>query len=401
MAFTDEDRQNFEKILDEWGFPKDATEVRAWFRGDLTASGSTVSNTSGFSPFWQYVDAILSKFVLLIRTFILEHILPNSFLKTASGIFFDIHLWREGEIRKDASKAVGWIEFTRDGTGGDLPVALGIIIESPQIDGNIYRMITTETVTIPDGTLTFKIKAEAEYEGDKWNLAEGYYSILPTSVPGIVGVSNPADWIITEGAEKESDERARERVHFKKTVAPQKKKYHTSTVYKLIVNEGSLGEVPAEHVYLVNDAPRGPGSANVFFHLDSGLPSAALVQMVDDYIVIKENQGVGDDVRAFAIPGLNTDVTLNITPFDGLDQAAKDQLKIDIEDLIRAIFRENGEWEKFDRVKPYSTLRMSKIISYVDQAFSEVDSVDLISPSADVVSLLELPVLNILSVTLS
>jgi len=380
--------------------------VTALFRDDLTAAGSKVSNTSTFSPFWKFIDALLGKFFLLIRTLIIETVLPDIFLKTASGPAVDTQLWREGEERLDALKTVGLIEFTRDGSTGDLPVAAGVVIESPQIDGTIYRMITTEAVTIPDGTLTYQIQAEAEYAGDKWNLADGYYSILPVAVPGIVGVANLTDWIITPGRETESDDDARDRAWLKKQAAPYKKKFHTSTVYKLIVEEGSEGLVKLDHIIFQTDAPRGPGSADIYFYLESGIPSAtlvqqvdALVQQVDDYINVEENFGLQDNVQAFAIPDLATAIQITATPLSpDLTAAEKTTLEADIENMIRAIFRENSEYPELDRVQPYGTLRLSKIITYLHNKF-ELESVTIDLPAADLVSDLELPTLSTVTIT--
>ena len=176
----------FTKMLREQGIPTTEAELKTHFHSELQAAGSRIANTSPESPFFNLLAAIVTKPALWLT----NSVLPNLTLQYATGVWLESIAWSCGLKRNPATKAEGSITFFRENSNGELPVPAGTAIQSAEIDGTVYRLVTTVDSSIPDGSLGAKIPARAEKAGEAHNLGEGYCFILSSPVSGIAQVKN-------------------------------------------------------------------------------------------------------------------------------------------------------------------------------------------------------------------
>jgi len=357
-------------------------------RADLQARGSTIANLSPFSPFFQLLAAVFSQPVLFLRGLVVETILPGLFVRTAAEDLLDTLAHGLDETRKAAEKVVGSLAFYRDGTTGALPVPLGTEVESPEIDGVVYKLITTVTGTILDGNTSALVAARAENAGVAHNLGDGYYSVLAAAVPGIVAVANEAGWITTPGRDSETDDELRERLRLKWR---RQSGWHTADTYRSLISD--IAGIDPTDVYFDLSAPRGPGSADALILTSSGIPDAALVRAADDHINVDGNHGLGDDLLVKAMPALAVPIDVSITADVDATPADKDQLKTDVEDLLRAAFRESAAYAAVPRVAPFQRVSRSALGGEIHDALPLAEAVDWTAPAADPEPALELPVI--------
>ena len=116
---------DFKQALADAGIPTtEAGLLQAWEK-EVAAQGSKLSNTSAYSPFWRVVRALVTKPVLWILDFFVATVLPNFFVKTAVDAWLDMLAWAVNVERKGATKAKGFLLFTREAAGGALEVPAG------------------------------------------------------------------------------------------------------------------------------------------------------------------------------------------------------------------------------------------------------------------------------------
>lgn len=148
----------------------------------------------------------------------------------------------------------------------------------------------------------------AESAGGAYNLAPGYFRILPVAITGIDRVQNEDNWLLIPGANAENDQELRDRCRNQYNLVGN---YHTDAVYRgMIANVVGLS---IERIFFLHDAPRGAGTANAYLLLDSGVTSLPFIDKVNDYINAQGHHGHGDDMQCFAMP--ETQHTLKITLF--------------------------------------------------------------------------------------
>ncbi|EHN7852851.1 baseplate J/gp47 family protein, partial [Salmonella enterica] len=115
--------------------------------------------------------------------------------------------------------------------------------------------------------------------GGAYNLAPGYYRILPVAVDGISHVASEENWLTVPGADEESDDELRERCRNQFNLVGN---YHTDAVYRSMI--AGVAGLSIDRIFFEHEAPRGPGTANAYLLLDSGVASAPFVDAVNDYI---------------------------------------------------------------------------------------------------------------------
>src|SRR5690606_19102668 len=147
------------------GIPTTEAELRTEWEKEVKAQGSTLSNTSAWSPFWRIVTALVTRPVLWLLGFITGTLLPNLFVKTAKDAWLDLLAWAYDIERKGAVKAQGTLLFSRAGSSGTLEVAAGTRVQSPSINGRVYELITREARTFGDGQTQLEVPVEATEAG--------------------------------------------------------------------------------------------------------------------------------------------------------------------------------------------------------------------------------------------
>ncbi|EAO9175640.1 baseplate J/gp47 family protein [Salmonella enterica] len=382
---------DFKKILRESGMPVDEQTVRDTLQ-QAADDEKLVTNTSRMSPFWRLIQLLVIKPYMWIVDTLINNVLRNLFLQTAVGPFVDLFAAALKLTRKEATRAVGKITFTKNNPDNSVTVPAGTLIQTERINGIIYTVATSEQVIIPAGTQSALIDVTATDSGTAFNLAPGYYQILPKAIDGIESVRNGDDWLTTPGADRESDDELKDRCRNQFNLAGS---YHTDAVYRSLI--AAQAGITIDRIFFLHDAPRGPGTANAYLLLDTGVISQPYVDSVNEYIMTQGHHGHGDDMRCFAMP--ETRHTLAVTVYvENLSNISSDDitaLKSGVENLIRCAFRENNNYD-VTRTWPYSRFSFSQLGRELHNTFALVDSVTF--SLADIKSDLAIPRLNTLTV---
>lgn len=386
--------ENFQQLLEESNVPTTEAGIKQRFEA-LTAEEGFITNTSPYSPFWRLVTAVAVKPVKWLTDYLISEVLPNLFVKTARGKWLQIQAWSVGLDYKEPSKTKGFITFTKADSQMNVIVRKGTIIQTERINGKVYRLTVDENSEVPKGKLSAKIAVTAEEAGAGYNLANGYYCILPEAISGIVSVSNEEDWLSEAGADKESDEELRDRYRAKFSSVG---KHHIDSVYKSLVAE--IAGISIDRIYLLHDAPRGPGTANIYLLLDKGVNSQPFIDKVNQFINEEGYHGHGDDIRAFKMPEKPVDlgVTFYFRAADSISDNRKAEIKKEAEMMIRAAFRENATYA-VTKTYPYRRFSFSKLGEEIHEQFAEIRSI--VWAQGDILNNLNIPTIRSLNVAIS
>ena len=156
--------------------------------------------TSPFSKFegtFEY-DVFASNAIEFMKTYVeLGELYKVAFGDTAYGDFLTRKAADSGVIRKEATKAIGFVTVKGNGElpkGSQFATQTGVLFE------------TLDTVTV-DKMAT--VKVEAVTPGTIGNVTAQAISVIPMSIPGILSVSNAEP--MQDGFEAETDEELRTR----------------------------------------------------------------------------------------------------------------------------------------------------------------------------------------------
>lgn len=383
--------QLFEAMLQEAEIPTTAAGMQSRWDAINVEEGSQITNNSAWSPFWRLTSAIVTAPAQWLVTLLIRHALPNVFLKFAAGTYLDVYAWGVNLSRKPAVPAAGSLLFRRASAEGTLAVPAGTVIESPAINGVTHRVATVHEAVFPDGELALEIEVKAEKAGAGANLGPGYYSILAEPMPGIVSVTNGEHWLDTPGADEEDDDALRLRCRNQFLAVGQ---YHHDAAYRAVVT--AFSGIRPDYIFFEKDGPRGPGTANGYLMLSSGIPPADLVDSVNAHIRESGNHGHGDDLRFFAIPENPVSLVVTVYPLLDCDEYRRERVRQDVEDAVRCAFRENQDWG-VSQVYPRSRFSLSQLDRELHELLADLRSVEF-NRAEDIVSGLSLPVLASLSV---
>lgn len=393
---------DFKKIVEDAGIPTTEAGWKALFLQDVEAEGSSINNSSSYSPFWRLVSSMIAKpAVWVINNVLIAKVMPNMFLKTATDRdFIETKVEEYGVTPKEQSKLLGKIRFNRAASAGPgLLIEADTVIQTDAINGTVYRVLVTEDTLIPQDATTYLVPVAAEFAGAAYNLAGGYFHILPEALTGIGSVTNDDDWIDTAGADAETNDELKERARNAFTAAAP---WHIDAVYRAMLTERA--GINTDNVYFEHDAPRGPGTANVYILLDSGEPSAAMLTDLNNYLNAAGYHGHGDDMQVLAMPSTTVDITLTVYPRDDLLDSEITALFGDgetegnIANLIRCAFRENTDYSDVTtQTKPLSRFSFSRLGQELHEQFDGIDSINW--GTADITSALDIPRINTLTIT--
>ena len=386
---------DFKQALTDAGIPTTEAGLRKAWETEVAAQGSKLSNTSAYSPFWRLITALVTKPVLWLISFISDTVLPNFFVKTAGDTWLDMLAWAVNVERKGATKATGMMLFTRIAAGGTLELPAGIVVQSAAINGHIYQMVTTTSATFADGLLQLEIPVEAQEEGSGYNLAPGYYAILPVPLAGIAQVVNTDGWLIAPGADPEPDDQLRLRVRNQFSAVNQ---WHTDEVYRAMIS--AFPGVRPDGVYFLHGAPRGPGSANAYVLFEADVPAETYLEQINAHIRDQGNHGHGDDLVVMVMPETQHAIRLTLWPRALIGNEKRDSLRDDVALFVRAAFRESTATDFQPTLTyPQSRFSFSRLGEELHQQFPGIESLHF--DNADIVSELSIPRINSLVVTLA
>lgn len=384
--------EDFKQMLAETGLPVEETQIRQKFE-ELTAQENIITNTSKMSPFWRLITAIAVKPVKWLTDHLIAEILPNLFVKTAKEKWLQIHAWAIGLDFKQATKAEGVIHFTKESDITELTIKAGTVVQTERINDVIFRLIVTQDTTIPKGMLSAPVPVIAENAGANYNLASGYYRILPESIAGIKTVENKDDWLTAPGSDRETNEELRERYRTQFSSVGQ---HHIDSVYRGMISK--VAGLSVDRIYFKHDAPRGAGTANAYLLLDTGVTSQPFIDKVNHYVQTEGNHGHGDDLICFAMPETQHVITCGVyfRPSQAIGEIRKAEIVAEVENMIRCAFRENNNYT-VTKTYPFSRFSWSKLGEEIHDRFNEIDSI--IWGQTDIQSDLSIPRVSRLTVS--
>ncbi|EPO5656611.1 baseplate J/gp47 family protein [Klebsiella oxytoca] len=382
---------DYEAILAEQGMPVTEEQVRNEFN-EIVKDAGLITNTSRMSPFWRLITAIITRPVIWLKNALVETVMRNAWLATAGGVFLDLFAWAVNLERKDASAAEGVIRFAKSDTQREVTVPAGTIIQTERINGKIHQVITTGDRTIAAGVASALLPVVAVEEGAGANLAPGYYRILPVAVDGIASAQNEEGWLTVPGADIEADDDLRDRTRNQFNLVGQ---YHIDAVYRGMI--AGIAGLTTDRIYFEHDAPRGPGTANVYLLLDAGVASTPFIQTVTNYVMTQGNHGHGDDVLCIAMPETRHDIRATVYLYASslLNDDEQAELLRNVTNMIRCAFRENSDYQ-VEKTWPYNRFSMSRLGEEIHQSFADVESV--VFSTGDILSDLNVPRLGSLVV---
>jgi uncharacterized phage protein gp47/JayE len=385
---------DFKQALTDAGIPTTEAGLRQAWEAEVSAQGSKLSNTSAYSPFWRVVTALVTKPVLWILEFFVATVLPNFFVKTAVDTWLDMLAWAVNIERKGATKARGVLLFTRTAAGGAMEVPAGTVVQSAAINGHVYQLVTTAPGLFTDGLMQLEIPVEAVDTGSGFNLAPGYYAILPQPVPGIAQVVNNDGWLTTPGADPEGNDELRLRTRNQFSAVNQ---WHTDAVYRAMIS--AFPGVRPDGVYFEHGAPRGPGSANAYVLFEADVPAATYLEQINAHIRDQGNHGHGDDLLVMVMPETQHALSVEIWPRSTLTTEQRQSLEDGAAQFIRAAFRESTASDYQPTLTfPQSRFSFSRLGEELHQQFTGIESLHF--ANADIVSELNIPRIQSLQVVL-
>ncbi|EPJ7155490.1 MULTISPECIES: baseplate J/gp47 family protein [Enterobacter cloacae complex] len=381
---TEKPNVDFEQVLNESGMPSTEAEITAVFKKTVEAEGF-VTNTSRMSPFWRLISKIVTTPVIWLRDALINVVLRNMFVATATGSMLRLLAWAVNIEAKPASPAAGVLRFYKQNAGDEVVIPAGTVVQTERINGMVYSLAVTEDTTLPEGVESGLVSVAATGSGSGYNLAPGYYRILPVAVAGIASAVNEEDWLVTPGANEETDDELRDRVRNQFNLVGS---YHTDAIYRSMI-AGVVG-LSVDRIFFLHDAPRGPGTANAYLLLDSGEASQPFIDAVNDYVNSQGHHGHGDDMQCFAMPETSHTlaVTVYVESIENMEPEALSALKSNITNLIRCAFRENADYD-VKKTWPYARFSFSNLGREIHKMFPVVDSLSF--SLSDIVSELSVP----------
>lgn len=360
----------------------------------LTAENGFITNTAEISPFWRLIKAIAITPVKWLTDTMLDKVLPQMFVQTASGQWLEMHAQMLGLERLSKRKAKGIMTFSKFNVANSLIIPAGTPIASPPINGKSYRLIVTTRTTIPAGIRSQGVAVEAEEAGAAYNLGEHYYTILNDDLSAHCEAFNAKEWLKVAGRDDENDDELKER--YRLQFASQGA-HHIDHVYRRLINE--ITGLSQDRIFFQHDAPRGPGTANVYLLLERGANVKEQIDNINKKLNEEGNHGHGDDVQAYELPtqAHNVTATLIFKHRDNLNEAETEEIRQQVIDVIRCAFRENQAYQ-VTKVSPFSRFSFSKLGEEIHQLFPQIRAI--LWEQADILSGLFIPTLGAVSVSI-
>ncbi|MEL0655754.1 baseplate J/gp47 family protein [Pseudoalteromonas issachenkonii] len=353
----------FKQELTNAGIPVTNDELRALWQKHVDQGEFTVSNTSTFSPFFRLQKSIMVEPAEQLINSLITHVMPNSFVMLAKDEWLEQHGQGRKTRKLPAVKAHGVITFTRADTDTELTLHADTVIESLPINGQVYRVFTLYDQVFAVGEATHSVPVQAEQTGQNYNLAAGYYVRVISDIENLTATNN-TDWLTTAGQDIETDDNYRLRI---RDAFSSLGSYHVDAVYRSIIS--AFTGISVDNIVFEKNAPRGPGSANAYVFLNVGDISPALLNQINNHIAAG-NHGSGDDLQVFAINKQPFDIAANYQQHPNTQNRSAD-----IEQFIRAAFRQNAAYKSVTKCAPNELFSFSQLATELHIQFSELKTI--------------------------
>jgi uncharacterized phage protein gp47/JayE len=218
---------------------------------------------------------VLAAVVFFIYKTAINPVYSNATLDGATGIFLSFWGLLLGVARKQNNKAEG--NFTgRSCGGGSVPEGAWIVAEGTELRYKVAQKVTFAA------DADFKIPVVAEFAGSGYNIGADMPVRITRVIPGLDSVSAGEGWTVSLGEDTEEDGSYRERVKNRwrsQTLGDTKETYRFHA-------ESVAGVKSAKIIRTL----RGPGSTDVVIASVTGLPSAALLEAVEQALRLRKSR---------------------------------------------------------------------------------------------------------------
>ena len=191
------------------------------------------------------------------------------------------------------------------------------------------------------------VAIEAEEYGAASNVTTGQIVEQVTPIPG-VEVSNASDWLISEGADKETVKQLSERYTFAWLGLDGTNKY-AYMGWALGVKGVIAATVHDQH-------PRGQGTVDVVIKGAAGIPTTILLTEVRT--VISENNRYNDDWQVVGPTSVPTNITAELVIYPGYDPTT---IEAEAKQRIQALFTDPTIVEAVDPLQVGDDLTLDRL----------------------------------------
>ena len=249
-----------------------------------------------------------------------QWLLDQSFPQTAMGTYLDQHAYLRGIKRSAATCAAGKLRFgLTTAVSSDLAISSGTVCMTK--DGT--RFATTDDTVLRAGMLYIDVPAIALEPGRQGNVAANTVTIMAAMPVGVKACTNPEAF--SGGEDEESDEALRQRLLDSYRRLPN----GANAAYYEQVALSRTGVAAAVAV----GRPRGVGSVDLYIATDAGIPDAALLAEINEYL--QEKREISVDLRVLAPTVKAVNIQVAIQPAAGY---TFETARMDADAALRAAF---------------------------------------------------------------
>lgn len=301
---------------------------------------------------------------------LLQRLMQQAAPYHASGEWLDLHADGVDLSRRTATKAVGLVRFVRGNGTGNIVIPAGRIVRTlPDGVGEVYRYSNPAAAVLPAGAEHVDVAMEAEGYGAASNASAGQICELVTPVSGIAGVSNAADWLISEGADEETDAQLAERYRL------QWQGNNGCTKYAYMA--WALGVPGVTSVSVLDRHPRGQGTVDVVVRGADVLPTESLLEKVR--AAIAPHAPINDDWQVKGPQAVPVTIAGELEYVSG----DPDGLRATAENRLRTLFAETSPLADVDALQIGQDVTLD-LLTHLVMAIPGVKRVRWTSPTADV-----------------
>lgn len=201
-------------------------------------------------------------------------LINSAFMKHCPDEWVEIRAADYSKSRDEGTKTEGYITITRADCTYTAKIVKGHPFRTqPDAYGEYLRYYALEDTVLPAGENVTKVKVQAEYVGDNYNVPQDMIVHSIVHIEGDATVSNEADWITTKGQEKESIEKLRSRCINSRALSSIRT---TDQKIKSTVEEIAgiaVSRIDSQH-------PRGQGTVDIIITGYDGVASEELLERV-------------------------------------------------------------------------------------------------------------------------
>lgn len=377
----------FERIVKESGVPTSEDAIKAVFKQEVEAAGSTINNDSRYSPFWRAISALITRPTLwLVQELLIKRLMPQFFLKTVTGEWLTLWADNYNLTLNTGQPTQGWLSFERESADEAITLPAGYAIKTLPINGHVYEVRLLNDLVFEIGEHNHRALCQAPENGAAYNLEAGYYTQIET--PGLY-VNHGTDWITQPGVDDETEANFKARIRNQFNSLSD---YHIDGVYRRLISE--FAGVPVGNVFFLHDAPRGPGTANAYVLFDLAAPSDSVLKTINRKIMDDGHHGHGDDLVVYLMPKKPVDVVATVYLKRELIEFERNRLMYEVEQAIRAAFRQNLAYN-VTRVNAMSRFSFARLTGELVRLFPELNSVEF--DQREIISELSVPALQTLT----